>query len=176
SGNNWVVLGLAVPIPWSSGCFLCLPLAFRLRMPGRGQPGCAALARELLEEVAAWFPRRDIILIGDGGYANKTLLTDLPERVTFLARMRLDAAWDHPTPAANRDGRPGPKARDTPQPAKPQRGSKEGGWQPQRARPLGVASRAGAGLRKDTEVAGCELSGGVAAGAGVHSGPGGGGA
>jgi len=125
SGNNWVVLGLAVPIPWSSGCFLCLPLAFRLRMPGRGQPGCAALARELLEEVAAWFPRRDIILIGDGGYANKTLLTDLPERVTFVGRMRLDAAVYDPTPAAKRKGRRGPKAKKGPRLPSPSAAAKK---------------------------------------------------
>jgi hypothetical protein len=57
SGNNWVVLGLAVPLPLT-GCFLCLPLCFRLKRPGKGQPSCAALAREMLEEVLAWFPHR----------------------------------------------------------------------------------------------------------------------
>jgi hypothetical protein len=40
-----VVMGLAVPLPLT-GCFLCLPLAFRLKMPGKGQPSCAALARD----------------------------------------------------------------------------------------------------------------------------------
>src|SRR5207248_3850157 len=46
SGNNRVVMGLAVPLPLT-GCFLCLPLAFRLKMPGKGQPSCAASAREM---------------------------------------------------------------------------------------------------------------------------------
>src|SRR5947209_18461470 len=78
SGNNWVVLGLALPIPLSGGCFLCLPLAFRLKQPGKGQPSCAALAREMLDEAAAWLAGRDLILIGDGGYANKALLAGLP--------------------------------------------------------------------------------------------------
>jgi hypothetical protein len=113
SGNNWVVLGLAIAIPWS-GCFLCLPLACRLKMPGPGQPSCATLARELLEEVVAWFPQRDIILIGDGGYANQALLTDLPERVTFVGRMRLDAAVYDPTPRAKRKGQRGPQAKKGP--------------------------------------------------------------
>lgn len=114
SGNNWVVLALAVPLPLSSGCYLCLPLAFRLKMPGKGQPSCAALARELLEEVVGWFPNRDLILIGDGGYANQALLTDLPERVTFVGRMRLDAAVYDPTPRAKRKGQRGPKAKKGP--------------------------------------------------------------
>lgn len=118
SGNNWVVLGLAIPLPLT-GCFLCLPLAFRLKMPGKGQPSCAALARELLEEVAAWFPNRDLILIGDGGYANQALLTDLPERVTFVGRMRMDAAVYDPTPRAQRKGQRGPKAKKGPLLPKP---------------------------------------------------------
>ena len=118
SGNNGVVLGLAIPLPLT-GCFLCLPLAFRLKMPGKGQPSCAALARELLEEVAAWFPNRDLILIGDGGYANQALLTDLPERVTFVGRMRMDAAVYDPTPRAKRKGQRGPKAKKGPLLPKP---------------------------------------------------------
>ena len=111
SGNNWVVLGLAIAIPLSSGCFVCLPLAFRVKMPGKGQPSCAALAREMLEEVVSWFPNRDVILLGDGGYANKALLADLPKRVTFVGRMRLDAAVYDPTPPAKRKSQRGPKAK-----------------------------------------------------------------
>lgn len=118
SGNNWVVMGLAIPIPLT-GCFLCLPLAFRLKMPGKGQPSCAALARQMLEEVAAWFPQRDLVLIGDGGYANQALLTDLPERVTFVGRMRLDAAVYEPTPRPKRKGQRGPKAKKGPRLPKP---------------------------------------------------------
>jgi hypothetical protein len=118
SGNNWVVMGLAVPLPLT-GCFLCLPLAFRLKMPGKGQPSCATLAREMLEQVAAWFPKRDIVLIGDGGYANQALLTDLLERVTFVGRMRMDAAVYDPTPRAKRKGQRGPKAKKGPLLPKP---------------------------------------------------------
>jgi hypothetical protein len=113
SGNNGVVLGLAVPLPWT-GCFLCLPLAFRRKMPGQGQPGCAALAREMLGEVAAWFPQRALVRSGDGGYANQALLAELPERVTFVGRMRMDAAVYEPTPPAQRKGRRGPKAKKGP--------------------------------------------------------------
>ena len=118
SGNNWVVMGLAIPLPLT-GCFVCLPLAFRLKMPGPGQASCATLARQMLEQVAAWFPQRDLVLIGDGGYANQTLLTDLPARLTFVGRMRLDAALYEPTPRAKRKGQPGPKAKKGPRLPKP---------------------------------------------------------
>lgn len=126
SGNNWVVLGLVVPLPLT-GYFLCLPLAFRLKMPGKGQPSCAALAREMLEEVAAWFPARDIVLIGDGGYANRALLTGLPGRVTFVGRMRLDAAVYDPTPRAKRKGQRGPKAKKGPRLPKPSEAAEKAG-------------------------------------------------
>ena len=147
SGNNWVVLGLAVPLPLT-GCFLCLPLAFRLRMPGKGQPSCAALARELLEDVAAWFPQRDLILLGDGAYANKALLTDLPERVTFVGRMRLDAAVYDPTPPAKRQGQRGGQAKKGPRLPSPRAAAKQADdnrdgqgpwvWQTVRAMSYGV--------------------------------------
>ena len=35
SGNNWVVMGLAIPIPLSPEQILCLPLSARLHLPGR---------------------------------------------------------------------------------------------------------------------------------------------
>ena len=63
SGNNWVALALAVPIPLCPGRVSCIPLAMRLHLPGQGQASCAALARAMLEEALAWFPGRDIILI-----------------------------------------------------------------------------------------------------------------
>jgi hypothetical protein len=124
SGNNWVVLGLALPLPLTGG-FLCLPLAFRLKMPGKGQPSCAALAREMLEEVAAWFPHRDLILIGDGGYANQAALTDLPKQVTFVGRMRMDAAVYDPKPLVQRKGQRGPKAKKGPRLPKPSAAAKK---------------------------------------------------
>ena len=36
SGNNWVVMGLAIPIPLSPEQILCLPLSARLHLPGKG--------------------------------------------------------------------------------------------------------------------------------------------
>src|SRR5437868_15401734 len=56
SGHNWVVLGLAIPIPLCPSHILCLPLLARLRLPGKGQPSCVDLARQMLLQVQAWFP------------------------------------------------------------------------------------------------------------------------
>jgi hypothetical protein len=69
SGNNWVVLGLAIPIPLHPEAILCLPLLARLHLPGAGAPSCVDLAAQMLAEVGAWFPNRQLVLLGDGAYA-----------------------------------------------------------------------------------------------------------
>ena len=109
SGNNWVVLGLALEAPLCPDVILCLPLLARLHLPGKKQPSCAALAREMLVTVQGWFPGRDLVLVGDGGYAGKGLLADLPAGVTFVGRLRGDAAVYDPKPARATGKRRGPK-------------------------------------------------------------------
>ena len=91
SGNNWVVLGLAIPIPFCPDQILCLPLSARLHLPGAGSPSCVDLAAEMVAEILGWFPERQIVLIGDGAYAAQGLLGDLAPRVNYVGRMRGDA-------------------------------------------------------------------------------------
>lgn len=106
SGNNWVVLGLAIRVPFCPKVILCLPLAARLHRPGKGQPSCAVLVKDMLTEVLEWFPQRRLVLCGDGAYAVKGLLGNLDDRVTFVGRLRGDAAvYDPRVPAARRGQR-----------------------------------------------------------------------
>jgi hypothetical protein len=109
SGNNWVVLGLAIPIPFCPSHIICLPLLASLHLPGKAQPSCVQLARQMLAEVYLWFPGRELILCGDGAYAGKALLGDLPTGVAFVGRLRGDAALFDPQPPAPTPGRRGPK-------------------------------------------------------------------
>jgi DDE superfamily endonuclease len=114
SGHNWVVLAVAVCVPFTHVPVLALPLLARLHLPGKGQPSCAELAREMLGEVLTWWPARRFTLVGDGAYATKGLLADLDERVTFVGRLRGDAAvYDPRVPPAPR-GKRGPKAKKGP--------------------------------------------------------------
>jgi hypothetical protein len=114
SGHNWVVLAVAYCPPWCGAPVLALPLLARLRQPGKGQPGCGELARQMLDEVLGWWPGRRFTLVGDGAYACAAMLEGLDERVTFVGRLRGDAAlYDPRVPAAPR-GRRGPKARKGP--------------------------------------------------------------
>src|SRR5271166_6137541 len=111
SGHNWVVLAVAVRLPGTGIPILALPLLARLHLPGQGQPSCADLAKEMLAAVLSWWPGRRFILVGDGAYATASLLKDLDERVTFVGRMRGDAAVFDPRVPRMTKSRRGPKAK-----------------------------------------------------------------
>ena len=55
SGNHWVVVALAIPIPQTTKIY-CLPIHAKLHRSGKGRPGEAALARQMLDDALAWFP------------------------------------------------------------------------------------------------------------------------
>jgi hypothetical protein len=111
SGHNWVVLAVAVCLPVTGVPILALPLLARLHLPGPGQPSCADLTRAMLAEVLDWWPDRRFTLVGDGAYATKSLLANLDERVTFVGRLRGDAALYDPRVPAAQKGQRGRKAK-----------------------------------------------------------------
>jgi DDE superfamily endonuclease len=119
SGHNWVVLAIAYRLPGTDTPILALPLLARLHRPGKGQPGCAALAQSMLAEVLGWFPDRTFTLVGDGAYACKELLGNLDERVEFVGRLRGDAAVYDPQVPKAKKGRRGAKAKKGPRLPKP---------------------------------------------------------
>jgi hypothetical protein len=168
-GHNWVVVAVAFCVPGTSCVILALPLLARLHLPGKGQPSCATLASEMLAQIRCWFPGRDFTLVGDGAYACKEMLGDLPERVRFVGRMRGDAAiYD--------EGQTRAQADEGPAPAQPQGCGQEGGPLADDRGGLGVAGGVRDDLRQPADAPGGELRGGVAAGAGATADPSGGGA
>jgi len=114
SGHNWVVVALAVCLPFTDAPILALPLLARLHRAGAGQRSCPQLARELLGDVLTWLPDWRFTLVGDGAYACKALLGALDTRVTFVGRLRGDAALYDPHVPAAAPHRRGPKARKGP--------------------------------------------------------------
>jgi hypothetical protein len=110
SGHNWVVLAIALRLPFSNAPLLALPVMARLHLPGKGQPSCAVLAREMLQQMVRWFPGRRFSLVGDGAYACKEMLAGLHERVSFVGRMRGDAAVYDPRVPQAQKGKRGRKA------------------------------------------------------------------
>lgn len=110
SGHNWVVLAIAFCSPLSGAPLLALPLMARLHRSGKVHPSGATLARVMLEAVLDWFPDYHFTLVGDGAYATKALLHDLPERATFVGRLRGDAAVYDPRVPRTPTGKRGRKA------------------------------------------------------------------
>jgi DDE superfamily endonuclease len=119
SGHNWVVLAIAYQLPGSNVPIFALPLLARLHLPGKGQPSCPVLAKAMLAEVLAWFPRHTFTLVGDGAYACKELLRELDERVVFVGRLRGDAAVYDPRVPRAKPGQRGRKAKKGPRLPKP---------------------------------------------------------
>jgi DDE superfamily endonuclease len=119
SGHNWVVLAIAYCPPFSNAPILAFPLLARLHQPGKGQPSCATLAKQMLTEILGWFPQKNFTLVGDGAYACKELLEELDGRVVFVGRIRSDAAvYDPkiPTPKKGQRGRKPTKGPKLPKP------------------------------------------------------------
>src|SRR3954447_11990909 len=100
-GLNWVVLGIAVPIPFRADRYYCLPVLWRLHRK-KGQPGhqtrpqaAAALARKLAEAN----PGRTFWLVGDSAYVNAALLQGRPENLEVIGPLHWKAAlYGRPAP------------------------------------------------------------------------------
>lgn len=110
SGHNRVVLAVAFYNPLTKAPILALPLLCRLHRSGKDHPSCPALALEMLALVLDWFPTQRFTLVGDGAYAASALLSDLPERVALVGRMRGDAAGNDPRVPQAPKGKRGRKA------------------------------------------------------------------
>jgi hypothetical protein len=114
SGHNWVVVAVAVCLPFTNIPILAFPLLARLHQAGTGHPSCVELTRDMLAEVLSWYPDRTFTLVGDGAYASNGLLADLDKRVAFVGRMRGDAAVYDPRVPTPPKKRPGNKAKKGP--------------------------------------------------------------
>ncbi|MCA1700497.1 MAG: transposase [Actinobacteria bacterium] len=114
-GNNWVVVGLVVRLAFLDRA-VCLPVLFRLWQPKRKhipndkpdpeRPAKPALARELVDLLAARLKGHTIHTVGDGAYATGAL-RGLGARVTMTSRLRSNAALYAPAPPrTGKRGRP----------------------------------------------------------------------
>jgi hypothetical protein len=115
-GNNWVVVGICVRLPFMERT-VCLPVLFGLWRPRRPEyakadkpdperPGKPVLARELIDLLAARLPGRRIDLVGDAAYASEAW-RGVPGRVTVTSRLRANAAIYAPAPPrTGKRGRP----------------------------------------------------------------------
>jgi len=107
SGLRWVCVMLLVPIPWA-GRVWALPFLSALAPSeryaaarGRRHKKITEWAWQLLLVVRRWYPEREIVAVADSAYASLKLLfrcRSLSRAVTFITRLRLDAALYEPAP------------------------------------------------------------------------------
>lgn len=116
SGRRWRCLLLLVPIPWAGRVWalpfrtILAPTARHDRAVGRRHKKRTDWARQALLLRRRWLPERDIVAVADSGYAASALLARgarLANPLTFITRLRLDAALYEPAPPR----RPGPMGR-----------------------------------------------------------------
>lgn len=126
SGLRWVCLMLLVPVPWA-GRVWALPFLSVLAPSerysterGKRHKKITDWARQMLLLVRRWWPEREIVAVADSAYASLRLLAScrrfLPRPVTFVTRLRLDAALYDPAPprTAGQIGRPRLKGKRLP--------------------------------------------------------------
>lgn len=104
-GNNWVVVGVLVALPFIPHRRVCLPVGARLWRPRHPEATKQHLARTLLEQLAGRYPQRVVHAICDGAFIGKTMRA-LPANVTITARLRADAAL-YALPAPRQPGQRG---------------------------------------------------------------------
>jgi hypothetical protein len=108
-GLNWVVLGIAVPIPMRADRYFCLPVLWRLYRK-KGRPGHRPRpqsAAELARRLAEANPDRTFWLVGDSAYVNAALLQGRPENLQVIGPLHWKAALFRPPgpPAEGQRGR-----------------------------------------------------------------------
>jgi hypothetical protein len=125
SALRWVCLTLLAPIPWASRVW-ALPFLSALayseryaREQGKQHKKLTEWAWQLLLLVRRWHPEREIVTVADGGYCSLKLLDrcrKLTNPITFITRLRLDAALYEPAPPRypGQLGRPRLKGRRLP--------------------------------------------------------------
>lgn len=116
SGLRWISMQVLAEVPWA-GRVWGLPFLTVLAPSeryngerGRRHKTLPEWGRQLIRQLRRWLPDRDLVVVADSTYAVLALLADaagLPQPVTMVTRLRLDAALYDPAPARE----PGTKGR-----------------------------------------------------------------
>lgn len=104
SGLRWISLMLLVPVSWASRVWalpfltVLAPSERYAKEAGKQHRKITDWAKVMLFQLKRWLPDRKIIVVGDSSYAVMDLLAAVREKLTFITRLRLDAALYKPAP------------------------------------------------------------------------------
>jgi hypothetical protein len=96
-GNNWVVPGIVVRLPFTSRP-VAVPVMAKLVIKGSNSKSRLWLARGMAERLAAALPGREVRVTADSAYAGGEL-KHLPAGISWTTRLLKDAALHGLTPA-----------------------------------------------------------------------------
>ena len=125
SGLRWVSMLLLAPIPWAKRVwalpFLTVLAPSERYHAERGQPHkkLTDWARQMIAQLRRWLPNRAIVIVADSSYAVLELLSaaaGLPQPLTMITRLRLDAALYDPAPPREPGKRGAPRKQGARQP------------------------------------------------------------
>jgi hypothetical protein len=119
-----------VPIGWAQRVWalpfltVLAPSERYAQARGRRHKTLADWARQIITQLRRWLPGRALVVVADSSYAVLELLAacaGLPEPVTLVTRLRLDAALYDPAPARPPGTRGAPRKKGDRQPSLAQR-------------------------------------------------------
>jgi hypothetical protein len=120
-------LGQKVSVPIGLSLYLKEGQARKLKHPYQSR---SALAREIVDFVAAQLPTRRLRVLGDGGYATKESLQQLPARVHRVGRMLITGKLYAPPPPREQPRRGCPPKKGPLVGSPKTLARKRAGWQP----------------------------------------------
>jgi len=136
-GLNFVWGIMRIPVPGWPGQKVSVPLglslylkaeqARKLQHPYQSR---SALAREIVDFVATQLPTRQVRVLGDGGYATKESLQQLPATVNVVGRMLITGKLYAPPPVREASRRGGPPKKGPLLGSPKTLARKRAGWQP----------------------------------------------
>lgn len=125
SGLRWISLMLLTPIPWAQRIWglpimtVLAPSKRYYEARGRQPKSLTERAQQMVYQLRRWLPERKLVVVGDNTYAALDLLAAcqaLPNPVTVVTRLRMDAALYEPAPPYSGKGRPRKKGARLPTP------------------------------------------------------------
>lgn len=139
SGLRWISMQLLTEIPWAGRIwglpFLTVLAPSERYHQERGQrhKTLSDWGRQMIRQLRCWLPERALVVVADSTYAVLELLADaagLPQPVTMVTRLRLDAALYDPAPPREPGTRGRPRVKGERQPTLAQRLSDpDTGWE-----------------------------------------------
>src|SRR5215207_2112522 len=130
SGLRWISVQLLARIPWAERVW-GLPFLTAFAPSGRYSQArkrrhktLSGRARQIIKQLRRWLPGRALVGVADSTYAVIELLAacaGLTEPVTFVTRLRLDAALYDPAPTRQPGTRGAPRKKGARQPSLAQR-------------------------------------------------------